>query len=202
MTDPLFLLDGIADPFPTVGARVTLAGDEGRHAAVVRRIQPGEMIMIGNGRGRGVRGVVVEVRGSGLVVEVLSQLTTAAEPRCFVAAQALVKGDRSELAVEMMTEMGISEIVPWQAARSIVHWTPDLGNQDVWLEELRLSGWIPEYPWEPTPVIVNERTVWPYERTQVVSAEDLHYDVVYGSRENGAEMRERLEPTVPRSEGI
>ena len=62
---------------------------------------------------------------SGLVVEVLSHLTTAAEPRCFVAAQALAKGDRSELAVEMMTEMGISEIVPWQAARSIVRWTPD-----------------------------------------------------------------------------
>jgi 16S rRNA (uracil1498-N3)-methyltransferase len=125
MTDPLFLLDDIADPFPIVGAHLTLAGDEGRHAAVVRRIQPGEMIMIGNGRGRGVRGVVVEVRGACLLVEVLSHLTTAAEPRCFVAAQALAKGDRSELAVEMMTEMGISEIVPWQAARSIVRWTPD-----------------------------------------------------------------------------
>ena len=124
MTDPLFLLDDI-DLFPPVGARLTLAGDEGRHAAVVRRIQPGEMIMIGNGRGRGVRGVVVEVRGAGLVVEVLSHLTTTAEPRCFVAAQALAKGDRSELAVEMLTEMGISEILPWQAARSIVRWTPD-----------------------------------------------------------------------------
>jgi 16S rRNA (uracil1498-N3)-methyltransferase len=125
MTDPLFLLDDIADPFPTVGAQVTLAGDEGRHAAVVRRIQPGEMIMIGNGRGGGVRGAVVEVRGAGLIVEVLSHLTTPAEPRCFVAAQALAKGDRSELAIEMLTEMGVSEIVPWQAARSIVRWTPD-----------------------------------------------------------------------------
>ena len=81
--------------------------------------------MIGNGRGRGVRGVVVEVRGASLVVEVLSHLRTATEPRCFVAAQALAKGDRSELAVEMMTELGISEIVPWQAARSVVRWTPD-----------------------------------------------------------------------------
>ena len=125
MTDPLFLLDDLADPLPLVGALLELGGDEGRHAAAVRRIRPGEMIMIGNGHGSGVRGVVVENRGSGLLVEVLSHLAAAEEPRCFVAAQALAKGDRSELAVEMMTEIGVSEIVPWQAARSIVRWSLD-----------------------------------------------------------------------------
>jgi 16S rRNA (uracil1498-N3)-methyltransferase len=125
MTDPLFLLDGLADPLPAAGDHVTLAGDEGRHAAVVRRIQPGKMIMIGNGRGIGVRGVVVEVRGPILVVEVVNHLSSPPEPRRFVAAQALVKGDRSELAVEMMTEMGVDEIVPWQASRSIVRWSAE-----------------------------------------------------------------------------
>jgi 16S rRNA (uracil1498-N3)-methyltransferase len=125
MTDPLFLLDDLTDPLPMVGARVDLAGDEGRHAAVVRRIRPGEMLMIGNGRGRGVRGTVVEVRGQGLVIEVVNHLDSPAETRRFVAAQALVKGDRSELAVEMMTEMGIDEIVPWQASRSIVRWSDE-----------------------------------------------------------------------------
>jgi 16S rRNA (uracil1498-N3)-methyltransferase len=125
MTDPLFLLDGLADPLPSVGTHVTLAGDEGRHAAVVRRIRPGEMIMLGNGRGRAIRGVVVEVRGHCLVIEVVNHLVSPAESRRFVAAQALAKGDRSELAVEMMTEMGVDEIVPWQASRSIVRWPAD-----------------------------------------------------------------------------
>jgi 16S rRNA (uracil1498-N3)-methyltransferase len=125
MTEPLFLLDDLTDPLPMVGAHLTLAGDEGRHAAVVRRIQTGETIMIGNGRGLGVRGVVVDVRGSSLIVEVVNHLTSATEPRRFVAAQALAKGDRSELAVEMMTEIGVDEIVPWQASRSIVRWSPD-----------------------------------------------------------------------------
>jgi 16S rRNA (uracil1498-N3)-methyltransferase len=124
MTDPLFLLDGLADPLPMLGAHLTLAGDEGRHAAKVRRIRPGELIMISNGRGRGVRGVVVEVGAASVVVEVTNHLTSPHEPRWFVAAQALAKGDRSELAVEMMTEMGVQEIVPWQASRSIVRW-PD-----------------------------------------------------------------------------
>jgi 16S rRNA (uracil1498-N3)-methyltransferase len=125
MTEPLFLLDDLTDPLPAVGAHFTLAGDEGRHAAVVRRIRPGEIIMVGNGRGQGVHGVVVEVRGPSLVVEVINHLTAPVEPRRFVAAQALVKGDRSELAVEMMTEMGVNEIVPWQASRSVVRWSAE-----------------------------------------------------------------------------
>ena len=43
----------------------------------------------------------------------------------YVAVQALPKGDRAELAVEMLTELGVDEIVPWQAARSVVRWAPD-----------------------------------------------------------------------------
>jgi 16S rRNA (uracil1498-N3)-methyltransferase len=108
-----------------VGSQVRLAGDEGRHAAVVRRIQPREIIMIGNGRGHGVRGVVLEVAGSSLIIEVINHLHSPSEPRRFVAVQALAKGDRSELAVEMLTEMGADEIVPWQASRSIVRWSQD-----------------------------------------------------------------------------
>ena len=81
--------------------------------------------MIGDGRGRGVRGLVVEVRPSGLVVDVADHLGAPEQPRRLVAAQALAKGDRSELAIEMMTEMGVSEIVPWQAARSIVRWSEE-----------------------------------------------------------------------------
>jgi 16S rRNA (uracil1498-N3)-methyltransferase len=131
MTDPLFLLDGLADPLPMVGTHLTLAGDEGRHAAVVRRIRPGELIMISNGRGRGVRGVVVDVGAANLVVEVTNHLTSPPEPRCFVAAQALAKADRSELAVEMMTEMGVQEIVPWQAARSIVRWSSERAARSI-----------------------------------------------------------------------
>ena len=80
MTDPLFL-DELTAPLPMVGTQLLLAGDEGRHAAVVRRIRPGEMIMIGDGRGRGIRGLVVEVRPSGLIVEVADHLAAPEEPR-------------------------------------------------------------------------------------------------------------------------
>jgi 16S rRNA (uracil1498-N3)-methyltransferase len=39
-----------------------------------------------------------------------------------VLVQALAKGDRDELAVQAATELGVDEIVPWQAARSVSRW--------------------------------------------------------------------------------
>src|SRR5690606_18259689 len=33
------------------------------------------------------------------------------------------KGDRGELAVQAMTEVGVDAIVPWSAARSVARWT-------------------------------------------------------------------------------
>ena len=53
MTDPLFFSDDFTEPCPAVGSRFTLGGDDGRHAAVVRRIRLGETILIGDGRGNG-----------------------------------------------------------------------------------------------------------------------------------------------------
>ncbi len=43
------------------------------------------------------------------------------DPR-FVLVQALAKGDRGELAVELAVELGVDEVVPWAAARSVVRW--------------------------------------------------------------------------------
>ena len=127
MSDPLFLLDGLADPLPAVGTTLELNGDEGRHAAVVRRIGPGESMLVGDGRGRGVRGRVIAASKTGVVITVLEQLTAARPALHYVAVQALAKGDRGELAVEMLTELGVGEIVPWQAQRSIVRWSGERG---------------------------------------------------------------------------
>lgn len=125
MTDPLFLVDG--PPDWAIGSRVNLDGVEGRHAAVVRRIRVGETIIIGDGCGSGVRGPVVAADKSGLVVEVTALLRAPLRAHRFVAVQALAKGDRSELAIEMLTELGVDEIVPWSASRSIVRWSGDRG---------------------------------------------------------------------------
>ena len=122
MTDALFLSDLHGT---SVGAQVHLTGEEGRHAAVVRRIQVGETILVADGAGTAVRGPVVAVDKSGVTLEVADVLHSPAEAVRYIAVQALPKGDRAERAVEVLTELGIDEVVPWQSSRSIVKWVPD-----------------------------------------------------------------------------
>jgi 16S rRNA (uracil1498-N3)-methyltransferase len=112
-----------------VGSLVTLSGPEGRHAAVVRRIGLGETVTVTNGEGRGARGPVVAVRKDGLDVEVAELLESVRPRPRVVCVQALPKNERAEQAVDLLTEIGVDEIVPWQAARSIVRWSGERGDK-------------------------------------------------------------------------
>ncbi|TDV54130.1 16S rRNA (uracil(1498)-N(3))-methyltransferase [Actinophytocola oryzae] len=117
-TAPVFLVDAV----PSSGHTV-LDGPEGRHAAAVRRLQPGEELVIADGRGAAAACVVETVQGKeslGLHVQ-RSWTEPQPQPR-IVLAQALIKGDRGELAVELATETGVDVIVPWRSGRSIVKW--------------------------------------------------------------------------------
>ena len=122
MTEALFLADLDS---PAVGDTVAVTGDEGRHAAIVRRIRKGEIVLVSDGIGNAIKGPVLTADVNGLTVEVAEVLTDPARPLRFTVVQALAKGDRTELALEMLTELGVDEIVPWQASRSVVKWAPD-----------------------------------------------------------------------------
>ena len=102
------------------GSVARLTGDEAHHAAVVRRIVVGERIVVADGHGAGVSGPVVAV--SRTLVDVAPEkplVEPPPEPR-LVVVQALAKGDRGELAVELLTEVGVDVIVPWSAERCVV----------------------------------------------------------------------------------
>jgi 16S rRNA (uracil1498-N3)-methyltransferase len=138
VTDPVFLAD-LPDPLPECGSPVLVDGAEGRHAATVRRIRPGEQVVVSDGHGRGVRGPVVEVGKDSITVRA-DRIETADEPAIRITvAQALAKGDRSDLACQIITELGVVKIVPWQAARSIVRWRADRAAKShaKWLSTVR-----------------------------------------------------------------
>ncbi|PZS12751.1 MAG: 16S rRNA (uracil(1498)-N(3))-methyltransferase [Pseudonocardiales bacterium] len=117
MTPPLFLLD----PLPAADSFV-LAGDEGRHAARVQRLRVGESLRVADGRGTVLDCLVAEVLADALRLTVLARHTEPEPDPRLVVVQALPKGDRGELAVEMLTELGVDEVVPWAASRSIAQW--------------------------------------------------------------------------------
>lgn len=105
-----------------LGGSVTVGGDEGRHAAVVKRTRLGEVVLLTDGRGQAIRGPVIEVGKQSISVQVAELLSAAPGRHRWTAVQALAKGDRSDIAVESLTELGAARIVAWQAARSVVRW--------------------------------------------------------------------------------
>jgi 16S rRNA (uracil1498-N3)-methyltransferase len=124
VSDPVFLVAVLPAP-----GRFVLDGPEGRHAATVRRLRPGERLLLADGAGGLAAASVVSAGKDSVELDVaLASREAAPEPR-LVVVQALPKGDRGELAVQMMTEAGVDEIVPWQAARCVTRWEGDRGRK-------------------------------------------------------------------------
>jgi 16S rRNA (uracil1498-N3)-methyltransferase len=106
-----------------VGGRLALTGAEARHAATVSRIRAGESVRVGDGRGLVATAVVESAEPARVVLVVESMQESPVPSPRLVLVQALAKGDRDELAVQAATELGVDEVVPWQAARSISRWS-------------------------------------------------------------------------------
>ncbi len=124
--EPYFLVD----PLPAPGT-FRLTGSEGRHAATVRRMRPGEALVLADGRGGFATASVTQVGRGELTVDVgpAQQLQPPAVRVTLV--QAVPKGDRGELAVELATEAGVDAVVPWAAARCVVRWTAERAGHGV-----------------------------------------------------------------------
>jgi 16S rRNA (uracil1498-N3)-methyltransferase len=101
---------------------VILRGREGKHASTVRRLAPGERVDITDGAGTVAECVVAAARPGELELTVLTRQTVARPMQQVTVLQAIPKGDRGELAVELLTEVGADIIVPWAAERSVAVW--------------------------------------------------------------------------------
>jgi 16S rRNA (uracil1498-N3)-methyltransferase len=120
MSLPVHWVESLAGVGP--GDQVEVAGDEAHHAVAVRRLRTGEPLALTDGAGTTVTGMVGTTGKRRLTVEVETAATSPEpEPRVTVV-QALPKGDRGELAVEVLTEVGVATVVPWAASRSVAVW--------------------------------------------------------------------------------
>jgi 16S rRNA (uracil1498-N3)-methyltransferase len=139
VTRPVFVCPAAALERPGV---VLLDGDEGRHAARVRRLAVGEAVDLTDGAGRRGTGVVASVGSASLEVAVAT-ITVEPEPSPrLVVVQALPKGDRAEQAVELLSEVGADAVVPWAAHRCVTRWEGERGAKALarWRAHAREAG--------------------------------------------------------------
>jgi 16S rRNA (uracil1498-N3)-methyltransferase len=88
------------------------------HLERVLRLRPGAEITVGDGKGRWRPAVL------GTELEPLGPVASEAAPGPpLTVGFAVVKGDRPDLVVRALTEIGIDRIMPLHTARSVVRWT-------------------------------------------------------------------------------
>jgi 16S rRNA (uracil1498-N3)-methyltransferase len=144
---PVFL----AEPGGFAADVIVLAGPEGRHAATVRRLTAGERVDVTDGAGHVAECLVAAARPDSLELTVQNLRFQPRPDPAVVVAQALPKGDRGQLAVELMTEAGVDGIVPWAAQRCVTRWHSDRGGRALarWRATARESAKQARRAWLP-----------------------------------------------------
>ncbi len=120
-----------ADPQDLARDLIVLAGPEGRHAADVRRLAVGERADLTDGDGQVAECVVTRVQRGQLELAVRHRTVLPAPDPALAVVQAIPKGERGQLAVELMTEAGVDVIVPWAAERCVARWQGERGERAV-----------------------------------------------------------------------
>ena len=126
MTAPLFLLDPDHDDSPLAsdelhtGWRLTLPERIRRHALGSMRLKNGDQLDLSDGDGLHISALVRDA-STGLV-EVTAVGRQAPPEQELILVQALAKGGRDEQAIDMATQIGVDQVMPWQADRSIAKW--------------------------------------------------------------------------------
>lgn len=126
MTDALFLLDPTVDDVPVnsdelhAGWKLTLPAHIKRHAVQAMRLKPGDGLQLSDGNGLRIHAVMADPEAGLAEVD---EVWREPEPVTRLALiQALAKTGHDEQAIDMATQIGVDQVVPWQADRSIAKW--------------------------------------------------------------------------------
>jgi 16S rRNA (uracil1498-N3)-methyltransferase len=99
---------------------LTITGDEHHYVHRVRRARPGDALELVDGAGHRAAAVIERISGDATIVRAgIPELVPDASPRIRVLLP-LIKGDRMDVCLEKLVEVGADEIVLWPAARAVV----------------------------------------------------------------------------------
>ena len=104
-------------------SQVVLTGDDAHHIGRVMRMEPGDTIIISDGRDRAAEATITSIAAGRVEAEISSWLSFDSEPLWEVTiAQSLPKGDKMELVIQKGTEIGAFAFIPFQSERIIVQY--------------------------------------------------------------------------------
>lgn len=107
------------------GSSATITGEDLKHISKVLRMAPGDRVVLCDGEGYQHLAKISEITKDYARLEIVNSERCMSEPAQRITLyQGLPKGDKMELIVQKCVELGISEIVPVAAERSIVKIKP------------------------------------------------------------------------------
>lgn len=126
MTNPLYVIQSDRDDVPLnadalhAGWTIDLPPAVKRHAIGAMRLAVGDQLQLSDGEGLRIDARIVDTQGGAAQV---IDFTTEPRPVTRLALiQALAKTGHDTDAVDMATQIGVDEVIPWQAGRSIAKW--------------------------------------------------------------------------------
>ncbi len=134
-----------------------LEADDHHHLERVLRLRPGAPVSVTDGAGAW-RWCCF---GPELIIDGEVECVPAPAPPITVAF-ALVKGQKPELVVQKLTELGVDEIIPFVAERSVVRWDEERSRRNT--ERLRRVA---------AEAAMQSRRVWLPEVQEVTTFEEL-----------------------------
>jgi len=124
VSDPIFTQD-----------QITISGQEARHIQRVLRLRAGDKVDIFDGTGKEYHSEITRQDRQNVIVRILeTRMPDHDSPLTLVMGQSLIKGDKMDLVIQKVTEMGVSTVIPFVSSRSVTRL--DGGKM-----EQRLSRW-------------------------------------------------------------
>ncbi len=152
MTDALFLLDTEHDDVPVnsdelnAGWRLALPSSVRRHAIQAMRLKEGDEMQLSDGMGLRIHVVLRDAQQG--IAEVL-RFGREPQPTVRLAlVQALAKNGHDEQAIDVATQIGVDEIIPWQSDRSIAKWKSGRTDRK-WTQVLQAATEQSRRSWTP-----------------------------------------------------
>ncbi len=115
MSRVLISPDAVHDRLVTIRDRETL-----HHLRRVLRVKAGDRLECVDGRGRIYQGAIAQCSPQQIVIDVTRQAEEPPPPLRMTLAQALIKPDHFEWAIQKATELGVTRIVPLVTSRTTV----------------------------------------------------------------------------------